>query len=185
MGQNPTPIDLIDPDPIDSDFPPRSGAHLQCFAGDADDPADCAGQIIPITIHTLSPRRVTTGSTPDLRIGAIVRLSIPKLGWRHLEIRWIAGGKAGGNLLLPLLPYELRLALDQERIGREASPPPRRGRPTPRPISARTSAPRRTSASRPFPTAADVATVGQALTGAMARLFAGLSVARRPRPASA
>lgn len=127
MGPFETTTDLIDDDPDALDWLSPIGARLHCFAGRPGDLTSHDGQIQPTTIHKLSLRRVTTQSVPDLRIGSIVRLRIPRLGWRHLEVRWIASGVAGCDFLLPLLPFELGLAKNLLAKATALPPPPRRG----------------------------------------------------------
>jgi hypothetical protein len=115
-------------------------ASLQPFACYADNPAQYDRQAVPVPIHTISPERITMRSISDLRIGAIVRLRIPAVGWRHVEICWLEEGETGCIFLLPLLPYELRAALNYGLVGRNTQPP-QRGKPalagTRRPIKPR------------------------------------------------
>jgi hypothetical protein len=173
MGRHDTSTDLTDDDMAVPDTQMRIGARLQSFASYADDPAHYCGQILPVAIHRLSRRQVITESVPDLRIGSIVRLRIPMLGWRHLQVRWISDGVARCDFLLPLLPYELRAVLEQIRPDRKL-PPPRRGPTglpaTPRAAAARSGPPRRALSplSRPIDHA------GQILADAWTRLLAGL-----------
>jgi hypothetical protein len=176
MAQHHTSTDLIDEQMAVPDMRMHIGARLQCFAGYAEDPTSCEGPIVGVAIHKLSRRRVTTQSVTDLRIGSIVRLRIPMLGWRHLEVRWIVHGMAGYDFLLPLLPCELHLALEHVTRGHDVPPP--RG-PAPfasarRPIAVRT-APRKQVRSRRLPPLLpDLEAAGHAAVGALTRWFAAL-----------
>lgn len=181
MSRDDTSTDLTDDDLAGTDTRMRIGARLQSFAGYADDPAHSGSQTVPVIVHRLSRRRVTTQSVPDLRIGSIVRLRIPMLGWRHLQVRWIGDGTARCDFLLPLLPSELRAALERFRKGRDL-PPPRQG-PTALPAACRNAVARLRSPRWVRPSRADIVeNSSRILLDALMCLFAGLAwpPARRP-----
>lgn len=87
-------------------------ARLQCFAAYADEPAIDDDAFPAIPIHDLSRQNAATSNIPDLRRGAIVRLLIPAIGWRHLQVHAIRGGMTRYRFLLPLTPHELRAVHD-------------------------------------------------------------------------
>jgi hypothetical protein len=109
-------------------LPTRLIASLQCFARYADSPAVCARQEIPVAILAISLDRIRMESVADLQVGALVRLRLPAIGWRHVAIAWLDGAKAECEILFPLLPYELRAAINSAPARRDP-PPPRKGKP--------------------------------------------------------
>jgi hypothetical protein len=98
----------------------RLVASLQCFARYADDPELNATKV---AIYAISLRRIMMQSVSDLRTRAIVRLHIPAIGWRHIEICSQSGDKADCRILSPLLPHELQAAKNSATASRDASPP--------------------------------------------------------------
>jgi hypothetical protein len=172
-------------------LPTRLVASLQCFARYADNPAISARQEIPVTILALSLERLIMQSEADLRVGAMVRLRLPVIGWRHVTITWLDDARAGCEILFPLLPHELRAAIDSAPVRRDA-PPPRKGKPAtaamPQAAPVRTRAPSRsqrggrspqtpaftmpafTIPPSPIP---DIRAIGRALIAAIAQTCAG------------
>ena len=127
-----------------------------------------------VRIHELSLRTVVTQAVPDLREGAIVRLLIPAVGWRHLEVQWARRGMACYRLLLPLLPFELHAALETAAIDR--TDPPRHRRWTARPLASGCRGPLRRSRRRPIavPSRPDIRALGQGLIATLAQCAAAM-----------
>jgi hypothetical protein len=68
-------------------------------------------EITDVTVKDLSLDGLATDAVGGLRVGSIVRLQIPLVGWRNAEVRWIRGGHAGCRFLVPLAQDELRAAI--------------------------------------------------------------------------
>ena len=92
-------------------LPIRLATRVEAF----DRPVDHRTAGMVTTLHDLSKNGAALRNVSGFGAGSLVRLHVPAVGWRHLEIRWQAGDHAGGRFLLPLLDHELRAALQSGR----------------------------------------------------------------------
>lgn len=85
-----------------------------------DDMADSGDTIEGVTITDISQQGLMAAGAGQLIPGARLMLEVPLVGWREVEVRWIAENRAGCRFVEPLSFEQLRLAAaSSERLAAE------------------------------------------------------------------
>ncbi len=88
---------------LDQRITPRARVHLPTYAG-----TYSYDDLHQIVIGDLSAGGASARDIGGLNVGSILRLKLPRIGWRNAELRWVRDGQAGYRFLLPLRDDELR-----------------------------------------------------------------------------
>lgn len=84
----------------------RQGLHLAI-----DSSAATNEQISDIIVTDISCKGLAVSGTSPLTAGNRATVEVPLIGQREVDIRWIAGNRAGCRFVTPLSDEELRMAL--------------------------------------------------------------------------
>lgn len=85
-----------------------------------DDTADSGDTIEGVTLTDISQQGLMAAGAGQLIPGVRLMLEVPLVGWREVEVRWIAENRAGCRFVEPLSFEQLRLAAaSSERLAAE------------------------------------------------------------------
>lgn len=84
----------------------RQGLHLAI-----DSSAATNGQISDIIVTDISCKGLAVSGMGPLTAGNRATVEVPLIGQREVDVRWIAGNRAGCRFVTPLSDEELRMAL--------------------------------------------------------------------------
>jgi hypothetical protein len=85
-----------------------------------DDTTDSGDTIEGVTLTDISQQGLMAAGAGQLIPGARLMLEVPLVGWREVEVRWIAENRAGCRFVEPLSFEQLRLAAaSSERLAAE------------------------------------------------------------------